>query len=142
MGLVMVKIRLTNLRDLQDAKAGTLPSTAVRSLDLEALADTGAISMAIPEDIAERLGAVFIGTQSVRVADGRALTVARVAGILVEYLDRSTSADAIVLPKGATPLLGAVQLEMMDLVVVPSTGDVIANPAHPNGPILPLLRAS
>ena len=27
--------------------------------------------------------------------------------------------DAIVLPRGTTPLLGAVQLEMMDLVVVP-----------------------
>jgi len=31
---------------------------------------------------------------------------------------------------------------MMDLVVVPATGEVITNPAHPDGPILPMLSAA
>jgi hypothetical protein len=35
-----------------------------------------------------------------------------------------------------------VQLEMMDLVVAPATGEVITNPAHPDGPILPMLFAA
>jgi len=33
-----------------------------------------------------------------------------------------------------------VQLEMMDLVVVPGTGEVITNPEHPDGPTLPLYK--
>ena len=38
----------------------------------------------------------------------------------------------------ALAVLGAVQLELMDLVVVPSTGEVVTNPEHPNGPEHPL----
>ncbi len=57
-------------------------------------------------------------------------------------MGRGVGGDAIVLPKGTKPLLGAVQLELMDFVVVPSTGEVIPNPAHPDGPILPMLRAA
>jgi len=37
-------------------------------------------------------------------------------------------------------LLGAVQLEMMDLVVVPKTGEVVTNPANPDGPLLPFSK--
>jgi hypothetical protein len=77
----------------------------------------------------------------VRVADGRSITVQRAYGLVIEVIGRSVGGDALVLPESTTPLLGAVQLELMDLVVVPSTGEVIPNPAHPDGPILPMLRA-
>ena len=74
--------------------------------------------------------------RSVRLADGRSLPVDYVGLLWIELLGRGMSGDAIVLPRGATPLLGAVQLEELDLVVVPSTREVITNPAHPDGPVL------
>lgn len=42
----MVKIKLTNFLDRENAKAGLLPEAAIRSIEIEALADTGAISAA------------------------------------------------------------------------------------------------
>jgi clan AA aspartic protease len=138
----MVKVKIVNFTDLQNAKTGLIPDDQVRSVEIEALADTGAISMAIPEDVVEKLGALVVGFKRVMVADGRSLTVPHVGGLWFEVLGRDAGGSAIVLPKGSTPLLGAVQLEMMDLVVVPSTGEVIPNPAHPDGPVLPMLLAS
>jgi clan AA aspartic protease len=142
MGLVMVKVKLTNLRDQQDAAAGLIPKETVRAVEIEALADTGAIGLAIPEDVAERLGAAVLRRRSVRVADGRMLEVTSVGGLEIVVLGREMLGEALVLPRGTTPLLGAIQLEYLDLVVVPASGEVIANPAHPDGPILPLLCAS
>ena len=142
MGLVMIKVKLANFTDMQMAERGVIPRDSVRQVEIEALADTGAIAMAIPEDVAEKLGAPVVRRDTVRVADGRTLPVDYVGGVWIEVLGRCVTGDAIVLPRGTTPLLGAVQLELMDLVVVPATGEVITNPAHPDGPILPILAAA
>jgi clan AA aspartic protease len=142
MGLTMVKVKITNLADAQSARAGLIPEDQIRSVEVEALVDTGAISMAIPEEVAELLGAGSLGIRTVTVADGRSLSLQRVGALKVEVLGRDTIAQAYVLPRGATPLLGAIELEYLDLVVVPSTQEVIANPAHPDGPVGWLLRAS
>ena len=48
--------------------------------------------------------------------------------------------EAMVLPAGTIPLLGAVQMETLDLIVSPPTGEVI--PRDPDRIVLPLLRAS
>ena len=138
----MTRVKITNCTDREMAERGLIPRDGVRDVEIEALADTGAIAMAIPEDVAEKLGASVVRHDTVRVADGRAIPVDYVGPLWIEVLGRSMTGDAIVLPRGTTPLLGAVQLEMMDLVVVPATGEVITNPAHPDGPILPMLTAA
>jgi clan AA aspartic protease len=117
---------------------GLISPADVRTLELDALADTGAIALAIPEEVAEALGVPVIDRDRVRVADGRSLDVPIVGELRVEILGRFMTTDALVLPRGTRPLLGAIQLERLDLVVVPKTGEVIANPAHPEGPELPL----
>jgi predicted aspartyl protease len=139
----MTKVKITNMFDRQMAERGLIPRESIRNVEIEALADTGAIAMAIPEDVAELLGASVIRHDTARVAaDGRVIPIRYEGPLWIEVLGRSMTGDAIVLPRGATPLLGAVQLELMDLVVVPSTGEVITNPAHPDGPVVPLLSAA
>lgn len=113
---------------------------AVRRVELDALADTGAISAAIPGEVAEKLGLPTVRQGTVRVADGRSFAVSWVGGVLFEVLGRTAVSEAVVLPRGTQPLLGAVQLEVMDLVLVPGSGEVVANPAHPDGPVVPMLR--
>ena len=140
MGLIMTKVRLTNFTDAEAAEAGLIPRSRVRSVEIEALADSGAINLAIPEDVAEKLGIRTLRTRTVKVADGRSIVVREAGALNIEVLGREMTGETIVLPRGATPLLGAVQLEMLDLVLVPSSGEVITNPAHPDGPIIPLLR--
>jgi len=142
MGLVMIKVKITSWEDRALVERGLISPERARQVEIDALADTGAIGMAIPEDMAEKLGAPVVRHTTVRVADGRAIPVDYVGPLWIEVLGRSMIGEAVVLPRGTTPLLGAVQLEMMDLVVVPSTGEVITNPAHPDGPILPMLSAA
>ena len=142
MGLVMTTIKITNTFDFINASDGIIDPATVRSVEVEALADTGAIELCIPEEIAERLGARIVRKRSVVVADGRRLEVTEVGPIEIEILGRSTTGNAIVLPRGTRPLLGALQMEQLDLVVVPRTGEVIGNPAHPDGPLIPILLAS
>lgn len=142
MGLVMVTIKLINFEDVRDVERGLISEGAVRTLEIEALADTGAIELAIPEDTVEALGLPIIRHRRLTVADGRKVVLPIAGMVTVEVLGRGVTSEAIVLPKGSRALLGAVQLEMLDLVVVPRTGEVITNPAHPDGPELPLLRVA
>ena len=142
MGLIMTKVKLTNFSDAQAKIQGILSEEAVRTVEIEALVDTGAINLAIPEDVVELLGVPTLRTRRVRVADGRSIDVREAGALNIEVLGREMTGEAIVLPRGATPLLGVVHLELLDLVLVPRTGEVITNPAHPHGPIIPLLRAS
>ncbi len=136
----MIKLKLSNAGDRMAAEDGLLDASAIRSVEVDAIADTGAIGLAIPADVAEKLSLRVLRHASAQTADGRRLALPVVTGICLEVLDRSMSCDAYVVPRGAKVLLGAIQLEWLDLVVVPKTREVIPNPAHPNGPEGFLLR--
>jgi hypothetical protein len=49
--------------------------------------------------------------------------------------------DALVMPVGATPLIGQIQLEALDLVVDAKSREAKVNPASPDIPLLDLLSA-
>ena len=134
----MLKIKLINYEDVRDVERGLVAAEAVRAVEIDALADTGAIELAIPEEVVEALGLPIIRHRRLTVADGRKVVLPMAGIVVVEVLGRDVTGEAIVLPRGSRALLGAVQLELMDLVVVPRTGEVITNPEHPDGPELPL----
>jgi clan AA aspartic protease len=135
MGLVMTTIKISNYYDVQNAAEGRIGSAAVRSVELPALADTGAFGLCIPEEVAETLGVRSFTTRPARTADGRTIRVPVVGPLEIEVVGRAMMSDAMVIPRGTQPLLGAMQLEYLDLVVVPKTGEIIPNPAHPDGPV-------
>jgi clan AA aspartic protease len=142
MGKVMTKIRLTNSADLENRDAGVLAPEQVRTLEFEALVDTGATTLAIPQDVADALGLVERRKRRVRLADGTIAEFPVVLNLVVEILGRDTVCEAFVLPAGTTALLGQIPLEALDLVVDPSSHEVRVNPASPDAPLLDLLRAS
>ena len=53
MGKVMTKLKLTNIVDQGLAMQGLLRPDQIRSVEVDALVDTGATSLAIPADLAE-----------------------------------------------------------------------------------------
>lgn len=142
MGKVMTKIRLTNSADLENRDAGVLAPDRVRPLELEALVDMGATTLAIPQDAADALGLVERRKRRVRFADGTIGEFPVVLNLVVEILGRDTVCEAFVLPAGTTALLGQIPLEALDLVVDPGSREVRVNPASPDAPLLDLLRAS
>lgn len=142
MGKTVTRIRLSNSTDYNLRDAGVLAPEQVRTLELDALVDTGATTLAIPQDAADALGLVEKRKRRVRLADGNVVEFPVVLGLVVEILGRDTVCEAVVLPAGTTPLLGQIPLEALDLIVDPSSREVRVNPASPDAPLLDLLRAS
>jgi len=141
MGKIMTKIKLTNHVDQENAARGLIPASEVRSLEIEGLVDTGAVTLALPADVAEKLGLPVIGKTIVSLADRTPREVPIVA-LHLEILGRPMVLDAFVLPAGATPLIGQIPLERLDLLVDPKSRDLIVNPASPDIPTLDLLRVA
>ena len=121
MGLAVAEVQLRNPRRPE-----------LGAVRVEALADTGSVHLCIPAALRDMLALEAIDTRPVTLADGSATRVPYVGPIETRCLDRVGFTGALVM--GDQPLLGAVPMEDMDLVVVPKTGEVVANPANPDGP--------
>jgi clan AA aspartic protease len=105
------------------------------TLTSKALVDTGANYLCLPAHLAVQLGLLDGGPaemREVRLADGSARAVPYVGPIQLRFKNRSCFVGAMVL--GAQVLLGAIPLEDMDLVVLPSTMQLDVNPDSPNFP--------
>jgi clan AA aspartic protease len=142
MGKIMTKLKLTNNTDYDKAIEGSIPRDAVRWVEVEALVDTGATQLALPEDIVKRLGVPTAGTRRAKDARGITIELAWVGGLRIEILGREMTGDALVLPKGATPLIGQIPLEQLDLIVDPKTREARVNPASPDLPLLDLMMVA
>jgi clan AA aspartic protease len=138
---VTATLKLTNESDLEAMRAGLLPPDRVRTVELEALVDTGCTMLVLPQDVATRLGLPERGRERVRYADGRDGDIPRVGGLVIEILGRDMDCNALVHPAGTTPLIGQVQLEQLDLVVDSRSRTLAVNPAHPDAPLLDILSA-
>lgn len=119
MGLTNAKIQLRNPR---------LPELG--AMEIEALADTGAVHLCIPAHVQMQLKLDAVDEKEVTLADGSRKLVPYVGPIELRYQNRLGFAGALVM--GDQPLLGAIAMEDMDLVVAPKTRQVIVNPDSPN----------
>ncbi len=119
MGLTNAKIQLRNPRRPE-----------LEAVDIDALADTGAVHMCIPLHIQMQLQLDEAEAKEVTLADGSRKLVPYVGPIELRFRNRIGFTGALVM--GDTPLLGAIPMEDMDLVVVPKTREVIINPLNPN----------
>ena len=130
MGEVRVKVRITNSADAQAAQAGKLPLERVRSVEADALVDTGAVRSCIPAPLIERLGVLPFEDSLVEYADGRKKPVGLVDGLRFELMNRRSGDEALIL--GDEVLIGQTLLEKMDLLVDCNRHRLVPNPAHPD----------
>ena len=121
MGLVYAGIRLRNPRQPD-----------LNPLEVQALVDTGSMHLCIPEHIAIQLKLETAYEREVTTADGSRRLCPYVGPIEVRFNGRASFTGALVL--GDEVLLGAVPMEDMDLVISPSTHNVVVNPQSPNIP--------
>lgn len=121
MGHVFTEIELSNPKQ---------PELA--TLKVQALADTGALMLCIPEHIALQLNLDTESLREVSVADGRNMPVPYVGPLKVSFAQRFCYGGALVL--GDEVLLGAVPMEDMDLVIHPARRELSVNPNSPNMP--------
>ena len=121
MGQVFAEIELSNPR-----------RSDLSPIRVQALEDTGALMLCIPEHVALQLQLKTESTREVSVADGRKMNVPYVGPIRVSFGKRFCFVGALVL--GDEVLLGAVPMEDMDLVISPSRREITVDPASPNIP--------
>ena len=137
MGEIVVDIELENVRDRELAEDGELPAADIRRATIPAVADTGAIMLALPEDVVSQIGARPAGSIVATYADGRRDEVPVAGPLIVRIGERWMSTECIVLPQGVDALVGQLVLERLDLVA-----DCRAQTLHPRpeSPDLPLMR--
>ena len=106
-----------------------------RTMEVRALVDSWAVLMIIPEHIALQLGFDVgeVTTREVVLADGSRKPVPMVGPLRVYFGDRYCDLSALVF--GDKPLMGAVPMEMMDLVLHPETQTLTVNPDSPYLPV-------
>jgi len=119
MGLVNGKVILKNPR---------LPE--LEAVEVDALADSGAVHLCIPEQVRIQLKLEAIDSKEVTLADGKRTLVPYVGPIEVRFKNRVGFAGALVM--GDQVLLGAIPMEDMDLVIIPRTRMLDVNPSSPN----------
>ena len=133
MGVFTVPVKLKNWqgRFLPKEKRG-------EQIKCEALVDSGAAELALPEELIERLKLENLDTVRVYTADGGQHEY-RVFGIVeLEVQGRVCQVRAIELPHGAEPFLGAVPLEEMDWHISSLEKKLVPNPRSPEKSLLPL----
>jgi clan AA aspartic protease len=117
-GETRAKLTLVNVYDKALASAGVIKEAQIRAVEVEALVDTGASTLVIPESLRAKLGLGIEESSSVMLADGKtqACTVAGAVEIL--WNDRRALDNPIVLSgESDEVLLGVLPLERMDLIV-------------------------
>lgn len=119
MGLVSAKITLENPRE-----------TSLQPVEVQALVDSGAVHLCIPENVRIQLRLDEIDKKEVTLADGGKKLVPYVGPILVRFKNRVGFAGALVM--GDQVLLGAIPMEDMDLVILPKERTLDVNPYSPN----------
>ena len=99
-------------------------------VEVEALADTGAVHTCIPEHVALQLRLEPSDQKEFTIADGTRRVVPYVGPIEVRFKNRLGYGGALVM--GDQVLLGAIAMEDMDLVVCPKDRRIDVNPSSPN----------
>jgi len=118
MGTVFTEITLKNGSDLVRLHDGNITAKDVRSLAVNALVDTGAVTLVINEDICQKLGLSIEDTRTAFLAGGGEIPCKITEPVRIFWKNRNASCRAWVLP-GEDILLGVIPLEEMDLAVDP-----------------------
>ena len=119
MGLTRAKFTLANPRKPE-----------LQPVEADALADTGAVYLAIPAHVQVQLGLDEITKKEVTFADGGKRVVPYVGPLELRFKNRIGFTGALVM--GDEILLGAIPMEDLDLIVIPQTRTVDINPMNPN----------
>lgn len=127
MGKVIEEIKITNLFE------------PLNSIEIEAVIDTGATMVVLPQNMVDELGLRKIREAKVRYGNNKTETKSIYGVVTIEIKGRTGNFDVLVEAEGSQPLIGQVVLEVLDLVVDPRTRTLIPNPMSPEMPMVEIL---
>jgi len=119
MGLVETRVTLENPME-----------KGLEPIEVEALVDSGAVHLCIPEHVRIQLRLEESAEKEVILADGGKKVVPYVGPIRIRFKNRVGFVGALVM--GDQVLLGPIPMEDMDLVILPKSNTLDVNPESPN----------
>ncbi len=128
MGKVIATFTLTNYADLIAKQLKVLKGKP-RTVEVEALVDTGATRLYLKPSIIKKLGLSKTGTVNSRTTSGN-----RERGVYspvkMELMGREGNFDVVDIDEEVPNLLGQIPLEYLDFVVDPKNQCLRGNPEH------------
>jgi clan AA aspartic protease len=134
MGEVRATVKLSNAADMSLVRRNLMRPEEVRSVEANALIDTGAVTFVLPSLVVERLGLARPFKQVAEYADGRREEVDVTEPVFIELMGRHTVEEALIL--GDEAIVGQTILEKTDLYVDCRQKRLLPNPDHPDQPVL------
>ncbi len=128
MGKVIIKIKLTNLFDLGAAHR-KLSKAKPRSLEVEALVDTGATRLYLKPSVIRALGLEKVDTVISQTTNGPKKRMVY-EPVRLEVQGRYGNFDVVDIGENVPNLLGQIPLEYLDFVVDSKNRKLIPNPEH------------
>jgi clan AA aspartic protease len=127
MGKVVERVKISSLLEPTKTK------------EVEAVIDTGATMLVLPQNIVDELGLKKIRDARVRYANNKTELKPVYGVVTLEIKGRVGNFDVLVEVEESPPLVGQVVLEVLDLVIDPSTRTVLPNPRSPQMPMVEIL---
>ena len=115
MGKVIVKLKLTNLKD-SFLKAAGARKAKPRTLEIEARVDTGATRLYLKPTVIKHLGLARVDTVRSRTTNGDAIRY-KYEAVQLELMGRKEMFDVIEARRTAPNRLGKAPLALLDFVV-------------------------
>lgn len=137
MGEVRAKVRLENYDDRVLCRAGHLGEDKIRVCQADAVVDTGAVMVLLPQDMVEALGLAILGKIVVSLANDQKIELNRAGPFTLVVAGRDMETDCLVGPPGCEPLIGQLVMERLDLIVDPVKRTLTP---RPESPFLPTLK--
>jgi clan AA aspartic protease len=125
MGQVITEITLVNVDDEADVRHGYISNEKVRKETVQAIVDTGAMTLIITEELYQKLGLTQIEEKNANLANGMRVSCKVTNPVSIYWKNRSSVAKAVVVPSAERVLLGIIPLEDMDLIVEPKKDELV-----------------
>lgn len=135
MGMIKKKVKITNSADLIKSKAGIIPADKIRSVEVEAIIDSGARMLCLPADLTETLGLEIVDKRTVRYANGDKDIKNIGSTVKFELMGRQTECRVLIEKPGAPVLVGQIPLEDLDFLIDMTKEDLVVNPESPFMPM-------
>ena len=137
MGEIKIKVELENFGDRYMFLENKIKEDEVRKYRMDAVVDTGAVMLALPQDIVEELGLKLLRTVIVMYADERRDERPVAGPVSIKISKRFMVTECVVGPPASEALIGQVVLEELDLI--PDCQNQTLSP-RPESPIYPSLK--
>ena len=131
MGKVYAEIELIPTEDLILTQKGFMEEKSIRRATVTFLVDSGADDLCINQHIQNQLKLSVLENRTYSLADGMEVSFDVVGPLDLRFANRRAVVEAVVLPGDSQPLLGAIPMEIMDIVIHPKKQILTVNPDNP-----------